>query len=113
MEDMEREQAIKMEVLKIASFTIIAVAAIIGGAYMYGSHVQAQASIQSAEAISVIEAKTAELRDQAAELDRENLRLQREILKGQAMLMDKLQQEIEPILVKVKASDEPDRSPRR
>ena len=120
---MEREQAIKIEVLKIAAFTIIAVAAIIGGAYMYGSHVRAQATIEtinkSAEAniqraeanIRAMEAKTRELQAQTAELNRENLRLQREILKEQAMLMDKLQRE--PIPVQVKAGAELDRSPRR
>lgn len=116
---MEREYAI--EVIKIAAFTIIAVAAIIGGAFMYGSHVRAQAtietinksaeaSIQRAEAnIRAMEAKTRELQAQAAELNRENLRLQQEIqiLKGQAMLMDKLQRE--PIPVQVKAGDGPDR----
>ena len=107
---MEREYAI--EVIKIAAFTIIAVAAIIGGAFMYGSHVRAQATIEtinkSAEAnIRAMEAKTRELQAQTAELNRENLRLQQEILKGQAMLMDKLQRE--PIPVQVKAGDGPDR----
>ena len=108
--DMEREQAIKIEVLKIAAFTIIAVAAIIAGASMYGS--RARATIQSAEAtIRAMEAKTRELQIRIAELNQENLRLQQEIVERQALLLDKLQRG--PIPTQVKAGAEPDRSPRR